>query len=80
MITGIENGYYVEMEKPYELYSSKNASPCLVCRPVLGCRTVADDSCPGGRKSSGGGGNNSVTTRDVVVEADKAKEEAKYNS
>ena len=27
-----------------------------------------------------GGGNNSVTTRDVVVEADKAKEEAKYNS
>ncbi|MCI1749909.1 MAG: TonB-dependent receptor [Megasphaera cerevisiae] len=28
----------------------------------------------------GGGGNNSVTTRDVVVEADKAKEEAKYNS
>ena len=28
----------------------------------------------------GGGGKNSVTTRDVVVEADKAKEEAKYNS
>ena len=55
MITGIENRYYVEMEKPYELYSSKNASPCLVCRPVLGCRTVADGSRHGGRKSSGGG-------------------------
>ncbi|SJZ73318.1 Outer membrane receptor for ferrienterochelin and colicins [Megasphaera cerevisiae DSM 20462] len=34
------------------------------------------------RKSSGGGGggNNSVTTRDVVVEADRAKEEAKLES
>jgi hypothetical protein len=28
----------------------------------------------------GGGGNNSVTTRDVVVEADRAKEEAKLES
>ena len=27
-----------------------------------------------------GGGNNSVTTRDVVVEADRAKEEAKLES
>jgi outer membrane receptor for ferrienterochelin and colicin len=80
MITGIENRYYVEMEKPYELYSSKNASTCLVCRPVLGHRTVADGSRHGGRKSSGGGGNNSVTTRDVVVEADRAKEEAKLES
>ena len=80
MITGIENRYYVEMEKPYELYSSKNASSCLVCRSVLGCRTVADGSRHGGRKSSGGGGNNSVTTRDVVVEADRAKEEAKLES
>jgi outer membrane receptor for ferrienterochelin and colicin len=37
---------------------------------------VAAESPVGG----GGGGNNSVTTRDVVVEADRAKEEAKYES
>ncbi|WP_268776071.1 hypothetical protein [Megasphaera cerevisiae] len=30
--------------------------PRLVCRSVLGCRTVADGSRHGGRKSSGGGG------------------------
>ncbi|WP_171969694.1 TonB-dependent receptor plug domain-containing protein, partial [Megasphaera cerevisiae] len=35
----------------------------------------------GGRGEGGGrGGNNSVTTRDVVVEADRAKEEAKLES
>jgi hypothetical protein len=56
MITSIENRCYVEMEKPYEIQSSKNASSCLVCGTVLRCRAMADGSRHGGRKSSGGGG------------------------
>ncbi|MCI1750996.1 MAG: hypothetical protein LKI17_06705 [Megasphaera cerevisiae] len=37
---------------------------------------VAAESPVGG----GGGGNNPVMTRDVVVQADRAQEEAKYES
>jgi outer membrane receptor for ferrienterochelin and colicin len=69
------------MREFHEAYDMEKTAAGMVRWFVLCSPAVDDGSRHGSRKSSGGGGgNHRVITRDVVVEADKAKEEAKMES